>query len=112
MSTWTQPDLPVNEPVTILPRDGRARMIFAWRGKAGRLNRQWAAEVDDVSTVRHLLREQPDVYDTQWWMDRPIRRHAFALAGTHSFCDIDCYRVPALEGQAPDAIGAGNPAPL
>lgn len=59
-------------------------MIFAWRGKGGRLDRRWAAEVDDVQTVRHLLRGQPDVYDAQWWIDRPIHRHAFALYGTHA----------------------------
>ena len=103
---WSQPDLPFSEPVTILPSDGRARMIFAWRGKkSGRLDRQWAAEVDDVSTVRRLLREQPDVYETQWWMDRPIRRHAFALCGTHTYADLDFYKVPALADRAPDAIG-------
>ena len=103
---WSQPALPFAEPVTILPSDGRARLIFAWRGKkSGRLDRRWAAEVDDVSTVRRLLREQPDVYETQWWMDRPIHRHAFALCGTHAYADLDFYKVPALADQTPDAIG-------
>jgi hypothetical protein len=105
MSAWSQPDLPFDDPVTVLPRDGRARMIFAWRGPGGRPNRQWAAEVDDVQTVRSLLRSVPDVYDTQWWMDRPMRRHAFALAGTHAFCDFDYYKLPDLADQKPDIVG-------
>jgi hypothetical protein len=100
-----QPRLPFDDPINLLPSDGRARMIFAWRGPSGRLNRQWAAEIDDVPTVRHLLREQPDVYDTQWWMAGTVRRHAFALAGTHAFADLDTYRVPALADEKPDAIG-------
>jgi hypothetical protein len=104
MSALHQPDLPFDEPVALLPHDGQARMIFAWRGPGGRLNRQYAAEVDDVPTIRHLLRATRDVYDCQWWMDRPLRRHAFALAGTHAYSDLDTYKVPWLAGRSLDAI--------
>src|SRR5689334_3143071 len=106
MSALRQPQLPFDEPVALLPHDGRARMIFAWRGPGGRLNRQYAAEVDDVPTIRHLLRASPDVYDCQWWMDRPLRRHAFALAGTHAYSDLDTYKVPWLDGRSPNSIAA------
>jgi hypothetical protein len=79
-------------------------MVFAWRGKGGRLNRQYAAEIDDVPTIRELLRSVPDVYDSQWWMDRPCRRAAFALYGTHAYADLDTYNVSTMAGLSHDAV--------
>jgi hypothetical protein len=89
----------------MLPSDGRARLIFAWRGPFGHINRRWACEIDDVPTVHHLLRSQHDVYETQWWMNGPRQRYAFALAGTHAYTDLDTYTVPRFRGRRPEAIG-------
>jgi hypothetical protein len=94
----SQPDLPLTDPLEprILPQDRRALFIVAWLGKTGKLNKQKAFEVDEAETVLPMLHGQPDMYLSQCFFDRPFRRHANVMYGTHSYVDLDTYRVPFL----------------
>jgi hypothetical protein len=62
------------------------------------------AEADEIETALRLTAGQPNLYISQSFLDRPIRRHPFVLYTTHAFVDCDVYRVPELAGLARNAL--------
>ena len=106
MFDWSQPELPLFDPTEprVLPQDRQAYFTINWLSPAGRLDRQWAFEADEIETVLRLTAGQPPLCISQSFLDRPVRRHPFVLYTTHAFVDCDVYRLPELAGIARDAL--------
>jgi hypothetical protein len=64
MFDGTQPELPLFDPTEprVLPQDRRAYFTINWLSPAGRLDRQWAFEADEIETVLRLTAGQPNLY--------------------------------------------------
>ena len=106
MLAWSQPDLPISDPTEprILPQDGRAWFTVNWLSDKGRLTQQKAFEVDELETVLRLTQGQPNLYVSQSFFDRPVRRYPYIRHMTHAYIDCDSYRIDALAGRSHDAI--------
>src|SRR5947209_8607338 len=101
-----QPGLPIFDPTEprTCPQDSRAWFTINWQSKSGRLDRQRAFPADETETVLRLTAGQPNLYMSQCYLDRPVRRSAFVSYGTHAYADLDTYRVPELSRFSPDDL--------
>ena len=86
MFTGSQLELPLFDPTEprMLPQDCRAYFTTNWLSPAGRLDRQWAFEADEIETVLRLTAGQPNLYISQSFLDRSVRRYPFVLYTTHA----------------------------
>jgi hypothetical protein len=105
--SWTQSELQLLDPTEprILPQDRGAWFTINWLSPStGKLNRQRAFEADELETVLRMTAGQPNLYMSQAFFNRPVRAGAFVNYMTHSYSDLDFYRVPEFAGLSPEAI--------
>jgi hypothetical protein len=105
--SWTQSELQLLDPTEprILPQDRGAWFTINWLSPStGKLNRQRAFEADELETVLRMTAGQPNLYMSQAFFNRPMRAGAFVNYMTHSFSDLDFYRMPEFAGLSPEAV--------
>lgn len=103
MSVWSQPDLPIFDPLEprILPQDGGAWFTLNRVADDGRM-KQRPYRLELIETVLRAIGRSLDTYISQGMFAVPCRRAVHLAWMTHGYVDLDTYRSLAWQAHTPD----------
>ena len=102
MVAWTQPDLPLLDPLEprVLPQDAGAWFTINRLTDDGMKQRLYRLHL--IEPVLRALGRCPDTYMSQGMFAVPLRRAVHVAWLTHGYVDVDCYKSPIWQGETPD----------